>query len=230
MLVDYEERLYAAGKISGSRWIKREGRPSDEAVLAARLIDRPIRPLFPKDYRNDIQVVITVLSYDGENDPETLSVIAASTALLQAGLPFKGPVGAIRIGLLGDEFILNPTNKQLEESKIDLTIATSKEKVMMIGGKAKEVSEDIIVKASEFALKKLQPVLRIQESFANKIEKEEKTSLENELFNNINKIVGKKLKKATLEIDKEKREAAILAFEKEVLENLEGDYKQVDIK
>jgi polyribonucleotide nucleotidyltransferase len=109
LLVDYEERLYAAGKISGSRFIKREGRPSDAAILACRMIDRPIRPLFPKGFRNDVQVIITVLSYDGENDPDILGMVAASAALMQTKAPFKGPIGAVKIGLIDGKLIANPT-------------------------------------------------------------------------------------------------------------------------
>src|SRR3990170_1897944 len=107
LLVDYEERLYAAGKISGSRFIKREGRPSEAAVLACRMIDRPIRPLFPKGFRNDVQVVITVLSFDLENEPDVISIIAASAALSQSIAPFEGPVAAVRVGQIDGQFKVN---------------------------------------------------------------------------------------------------------------------------
>lgn len=231
MLVDYEERLYAAGKISGSRWIKREGRPSDEAVLAARLIDRPLRPLFPKDYRNDVQIIVTVLSYDGQHDPDILAIIASSAALLQSKAPFAGPVAAARVGLLGETFILNPTTEQLSKSKLDLVVAATKEKVMMLEAKASEVSEEIILKAINFAQKNLQPAISIQEKiFTQEGEKKKEKSEIDKIYEEVKKVVGKRLKQAVLQIDQQKREEAISAFEKEVLENLEGNYKQIDIK
>jgi polyribonucleotide nucleotidyltransferase len=231
MLVDYEERLYAAGKISGSRWIKREGRPSDEAVLAARLIDRPLRPLFPKDYRNDVQIIVTVLSYDGQHDPDILAIVAASAALLQSKAPFAGPVAAARVGLLGETFILNPTTEQLSKSKLDLVVAATKEKVMMLEAKATEVSEEIILKAIDFAKEKLKPAISIQEKlFAQEKEKKKEESEIEKVYKEVRKVIGKKLKEAVSQIDQQKREEAISAFEKEVLENLEGNYKQVDIK
>jgi len=230
MLVDYEERLYAAGKISGSRWIKREGRPSDAAILASRLIDRPLRPLFPKNYRNDLQIIVTVLSYDSRHDPNILAIIAASAALLAAGTPFGGPVAACRVGLIGETFVLNPTDEQLKKSPLDLVVAATKDKVMMLEAKAQEVSEEVITKAIVFAQKQLGPALKIQEQFLRQGERaEEKTETQN-VLRDVKKVIGKKLKEAVLEIDREKREVAISAFEKEVLENLEGDYKQSDIK
>src|SRR3990172_4825593 len=118
LLVDYEERLYAAGKISGSRFIKREGRPSEAAVLACRMIDRPIRPLFPKGFRNDVQVVITVLFFDLENEPDVISIIAASSALMLSPAPFEGPVAALRVGQIEDKFVINPTQKELINSRL----------------------------------------------------------------------------------------------------------------
>jgi len=229
MLVDYEERLYAAGKISGSRWIKREGRPSDEAILASRLIDRPLRPLFPKDYRCDVQIIITVLSYDGQHDPDILSIIASSAALLQAGAPFAGPVAAARVALLDDNFILNPSLEQLSKSTLDLCLAATKEKVMMLEAKANEVSENEVIKAIDFAKEKLKPALEIQEKLFPK-EKKKTEKQENKLDRDIDKLIGKKLKSAVKEKDLLKRELAISNLEQEVLEKLEGNYKQIDIK
>jgi len=230
MLVDYEERLYAAGKISGSRWIKREGRPSDAAILASRLIDRPLRPLFPKNYRNDLQIIVTVLSYDSRHDPNILAIIAASAALLAAGTPFGGPVAACRVGLIGETFVLNPTDEQLKKSPLDLVVAATKDKVMMLEAKAQEVSEEVITKAIVFAQKQLGPALKIQEQFLRQGERAEEKTETQKVLRDVKKVIGKKLKEAVLEIDREKREVAISAFEKEVLENLEGDYKQSDIK
>ncbi|NTW27635.1 MAG: polyribonucleotide nucleotidyltransferase [Candidatus Moranbacteria bacterium] len=158
LMVDYEERYYAAGKIKGSRFIKREGRPSDEAVLTGRVVDRTIRPLFNARMRNDVQVVVTVLSIDGENDPAIVSMIAASTALSISNIPWNGPIAAVRVGRLGGEFILNPVNGEVAEGDIDLIIAGTKDKINMIEAGMKEVPEEDVVAAFAFgheAIKKI---------------------------------------------------------------------------
>lgn len=146
--VDYVERLYAGGKIKGSRWVKREGRPSDAAILTGRLIDRSIRPFFPKEYKHDIQIVVTVLSVDGENEPDILSLIAVSTALSISEIPWNGPVGAIRIGFSkenGEEkLLLNPGGKDLEVSELDIVVSQTKEKTVMIEAGALQVPEKIV--------------------------------------------------------------------------------------
>ena len=123
LLIDYEERMYASGKISGSRFMKREGRPSDQAILTSRLIDRPIRPLFPKGFRNDVQVMVTVLSADLTHEPDIISIIAASTALMLTGVPFDGPIAAARIGQIDDKLVVNPTVQEQEKSELNLTVA-----------------------------------------------------------------------------------------------------------
>lgn len=166
LLIDFEEKFYAAGKISGSRFIKREGRPSENAVLSARLIDRPLRPLFPKGFYNDVQVVVTVLSADVMNDPDILGITAASAALMQTGLPFKGPVAGVRIGRIGNEFVINPTYEQREKSELDIIIAGTQDAIMMVEADASEVSEDIILQAIEFGHQSLQPTLKLQTEMA----------------------------------------------------------------
>ncbi|MCX6761515.1 MAG: polyribonucleotide nucleotidyltransferase [Candidatus Moranbacteria bacterium] len=171
LMVDFEERYYAAGKIKGSRFIKREGRPSDDAVLSGRAVDRTIRPLFNHRMRNDVQVIVTVLSYDGENDPDTLAIIAASTALAISNIPWNGPVAAVRVGKAqparnashsdagGGEFVLNPvTNGEMTEGELDLLISGSLDKVNMIESGAMEVSEEEMLRAFTFgqeAIKKI---------------------------------------------------------------------------
>ncbi len=150
LMVDFEERYYAAGKIKGSRFIKREGRPSDEAILSGRLVDRTIRPLFNSRMRNDVQVVATVLSYDGENDPSILAVIAASTALSISNIPWNGPVAAVRVGQVKGELALNPVNGELQESNLDLVISGTKDKINMLEAGAKEVPEAEIIEAFAF--------------------------------------------------------------------------------
>jgi len=233
LLVDYEERLYAAGKISGSRFIKREGRPSDAAILACRMIDRPIRPLFPKTFRNDVQVIITVLSYDGENDPDIMGMIAASAALSQTKAPFLGPIGAIKIGLVDGKLVANPTIDQIEASDLNLTIASTRDKVMMIEAEASEVPEEKIIEAIELAKKSIIPLIEIQEKIkADHVEEESGVELidDQTIHGEVSKIVGDKLKEAVRELDKMKREENLKGFEDEVLKTLEGNYKQVELK
>ena len=232
LLVDYEERFYAAGKISGSRFIKREGRPSDTAVLAARKIDRPLRPLFPKTYRNDVQVVITVLSYDGSVDPDVMATVAASAALMQTNAPFKEPIAAMRVGRIEDNFVLNPTEEEIEKSDLNLTIAATKDKVMMLETEANEISEDIAFDAIESAMKAMQPLIAIQHQIAEDHQREviQAEAAEVGVHAEVHNLVAHKLKDAVLEMDKEAREAKLKIYETEVLQTLEGNYKQVEIK
>ena len=160
--VDYEEKFYAAGKISSSRFIKREGKPADEAVLVGRLIDRPIRPLFPKGYRQEVQVVCTVLSMDPSFRPDCVAMIAASSALLNAGIPFDGPVAGIRIGRIGGEFKGFLDSAEREMSPLDLVVACKDGKVMMVEAGANEVPEETIIEAMHWAVENVQPVLDLQ--------------------------------------------------------------------
>ncbi len=179
MMVDYEEKYFAAGKIKGSRFVKREGRPSERAILNSRLIDRPIRPLFPKGVVNDVQIICTVLSADLEVEPATTALIAASAALSISGMPFQGPVGAVRMGLVkeGDEekLIINPTYKQVEEGRLDLVVAGTAEAITMVEAASKEVSEDIILKALQMAHEEIKKICALQEDFAKVYHKEERT-------------------------------------------------------
>ena len=149
LMVDYEERYYAAGKIKGSRFIKREGRPSDEAVLTGRAVDRTIRPLFDMRMRNEVQVVITVQSIDGENDPDIISIIAASAALSISDIPWNGPVAAVKVGMVDGEIVLNPTKEQMENSTMGLTLAGTAERINMIEAGAQETPEDDVARAFE---------------------------------------------------------------------------------
>ncbi len=171
--VDYEEKYYAAGKISSSRFIKREGKPADEAVLVGRLIDRPIRPLFPKGYRQEVQVICTVLSMDPSFRPDCVAMIAASSALLNAGIPFDGPVAGIRIGRIGGEFkgFLSPEER--EASPLDLVVACKDGKIMMVEAGANEVPEDTIIEAMHWAVSEVQPVLDLQRQLRDLVAPEE---------------------------------------------------------
>ena len=162
LTVDYEERMYAAGKIPGG-FIKREARPSEAAILAMRLTDRPIRPLFPKGYHNDVQVVLTVLSTDMENDPDILALNGASAALSMSHIPFLGPVGAVRVGRIDGEFVTNPTNSQLDDSELDLVVAGTREAVMMVEAGAKILPEAIMADAIAYGHAELQKSIDLQE-------------------------------------------------------------------
>jgi len=161
LLVDYRERTYAAGKIPGG-FFKREGKPSEREILTSRLIDRPIRPLFPDDFLNEVQVMVTVLSVDGENNPDVLAVIGASAALSISPVPFEGPVGAVRIGRVAGAFVVNPTYAELQESELDLVLVGTKEKVVMIESGAHEVPEQVLLEAIELGHKELQPSVAVQ--------------------------------------------------------------------
>jgi len=167
--IDYEEKFYASGKISGSRFIKREGRPSDEAILIGRLIDRPIRPLFPKGYRQEIQGVATVLSMDPTFRPDMVAMIAVSAALSLTGTPFDGPVAGLRIGIENGKFVAFPTHKALEEGELDLVVAGTKDAIMMVEAGAREVSEDQIADAIAFAQEAMQPAIALQQELAEKV-------------------------------------------------------------
>ena len=171
--IDYEEKFYASGKISSSRFIKREGKPSDEAVLISRLIDRPIRPLFPKGYREEVQVVATVLSMDPGFRPDVVAMLAASSALYNTGAPFDGPIAGLRIGRIGGEFKAFLTPEEREKSPLDLVVAVKGDKVMMVEAGAKEVPEDMIIEAMHWAVKELQPALKIQEDLRKALKVEE---------------------------------------------------------
>ena len=160
--IDYEEKFYAAGKISGSKFIKREGKPSDDAVLIGRLIDRPIRPLFPKGYRQEVQVVATVLSMDPGFRPDMIAMIAASSALMNAGVPFDGPVAGLRIGRINGEFKAFLSAEEREKSALDLVVACKDGKVVMVEAGAKEVPEEMIIEAMHWAVENVQPVLDLQ--------------------------------------------------------------------
>lgn len=167
--IDYEERFYAAGKISGSRFIKREGRPSDEAVLIGRLIDRPIRPLFPKGYRQEVQVVATVLSMDPDFRPDVVAMIAASSALMLTGTPFDGPVAGLRVGRVNGEFKAFLTPEEREQSDLDLVVAGIASGITMVEAGAKEVSEEVIVDAMAWAHQMMQPAIALQRELAAKV-------------------------------------------------------------
>ncbi|MCL6096745.1 MAG: polyribonucleotide nucleotidyltransferase [Patescibacteria group bacterium] len=173
--VEYGERLYAGGKIKGSRWVKREGQPSDEAVLAGRLIDRSIRPLFPKSFKNDVQVIITVLSVDGENDPDVLALNAVSAALAISPIPWNGPIGAVRVGYVKEkgngnaEFIVNPGSAESEFSELDIVASQLKDKTVMIEAGGLQVAETVLVEAIEKAHTETKKIIALIEDLTKQV-------------------------------------------------------------
>jgi len=159
LMVSFEEKLYAAGKIKGSRFIKREGRPSDESVLAGRVIDRALRPLFDDRIRNDIQIVVTALSVDQENDSEIVGLLAGSIVLALSDIPWNGPIAGARIGRKDGEFILNATSTQREEGTLNLVVAGTPEKLVMVEAGANEINETDMLAAIKFGLENTKPIL-----------------------------------------------------------------------
>jgi DNA polymerase III epsilon subunit family exonuclease len=176
LTVDFEERMYAAGKIPGG-FIKREARPSEAAILAARLTDRPIRPLFPEGYKDDVQLVITVLSTDQENDPDVLGTVAVSAALTISEIPFFGPVGAVRVGRIDGEFVVNPTHSQLEDSDLDLVVSGTRDAIMMVEAGAKLLPEAVMAEAIMFGHRAIQPLIDIQEELRTAVGKTKRMPL-----------------------------------------------------
>ena len=167
--VDYQERLYAGGRIKGSRWVKREGRPTDEEILISRLIDRSIRPLFPKQYKNEVQVIITVLSVDLENSPEIIACIATSAALAISSIPWMGPVAVVRVGLKDKKYLINPTQAELQNSDLDLIVSLSKDSIVMIESGSSKVSEDDIISGIRQAQNHAQKIVDLIEEFSKEV-------------------------------------------------------------
>lgn len=165
LTVDFEEKLYAAGKIPGG-FFKREGRPTEKAILTSRLVDRPTRPLFPDNFRNEVQIVVTPLSVDQDNAPDVLGMIGASAALTISEIPFMGPAGAVRVGKIGDKLVINPTSEQMGQSELDIVVAGTKDAVMMVEAGADEVSEEIVLSAIELAHSRIKEVIKLQEELA----------------------------------------------------------------
>jgi polyribonucleotide nucleotidyltransferase len=171
LTVNYQEKAFAAGRIPGG-YFKREGRPTEKETLVSRLIDRPIRPLFPNGYRNDTQVIVTVLSHDLENDPDILAMVATSAALTLSGIPFMGPVGAARVGYIGGELKLNPTVDEMKDSGLDLVVAGTADAVLMVESEAKQLSEETMLEAVMLGHRGFQPVIEAIIRLAERAAKE----------------------------------------------------------
>ena len=225
LTIDYEERLYAAGKIPGG-FIRREGRPSEEATLTSRLTDRPLRPLLPKTWRREIQVIITVLSADQENDPDTLAILGGSCVLGMSSVPFEGPVGACHVGYIDGQFVVNPTLPEMEKSAIDLVVASTKKAVVMIEAGAKEVSEEIAAQAIRFAHQANQELIALQEQMIAAVgkakEEAPKSKPKAELVAAVESILAGRLPEALNHPYKEQRDPGLDRLKQELLAAL-GD-------
>jgi len=198
--VEYQEKLYAGGKIKGSRWVKREGRPSDEAILTARLIDRSIRPLFPKEFKKDVQVVVTVLSVDGENDPDMPALMAASAALSVSNIPWFGPVAAVRIGFKDKTYFANPSYEERKFSDLDLIVSGTQKAIVMVEAGANEVTEEVITPAFAHAQKAIEQITQTIKKLTEKVGKEKISVVKKEVDQEFVEEVEKEVRKPIEEI------------------------------
>lgn len=233
--VEYEERLYSVGKIPGG-FIKREGRPTEKAILNGRAVDRTIRPLFPKGYRNDVQVVCTVVSVEKDNLPEILAINAASMALCLSSIPYTIPVAAVQVGLIDGNFVINPNAEEREESIMHLTVCATKEKVMMIEAGGHEIPEDTMIKAIEYGFERCQDIILFQEEAMATMGKEKEAPelyhVDLEVEKDITEFAGEMVKKAMYITDKDERNLAIDEINEKVSEEFGEKYadKTGDIK
>lgn len=231
--VDFEERLYAAGRIPGS-FHRREGRPSENAILTARLVDRSLRPLFPKDLRNDVQVILTSLSADPEYHLDIPSIIAASAALTISDIPWFGPVGAVRVGYIDGQFVINPTVSQMEHSRLDLRLAGTADAVLMVEAGANEMPEDLVVEAIRLGHEAMQPLIALQEEMRAAIGKPKASYRSFAVPEEIRQAVRARLDHQIAEIldtyfDKDKRNEALDELEEDILQAL-SEYEQAQVK
>lgn len=238
LLLDYEERLYAAGKIKGSRWIKREGRATDDAILKGRVIDRTLRPLFPDGMRNDVQVTAMVLSIDGVNEPDMVAVNAASMALAISNVPYDGPVAGVRVGKVDGQYVINPTHEQQEKSDMDLIVCGTGEHIIMVEMGAKLVKEEEIVEGIKFAQPALGELVKCQMEFAKQVGKTKSEPIivkpNDAVMEKVKELLTEdKIDAAVYVKNKEEREANISKLEKEITEAVKvtvGDIAGVNVE
>ena len=229
LTVNYQEKAYAAGKVPGG-YFKREGRPSEKETLVSRLIDRPIRPLFVKGFKNETQVIASVLSHDLENDPDVVALVAVSAALTISGVPFRGPIGGARVGYIDGEYVLNPTIDQMQDTNLDLVVAGTTDAVLMVESEADELSEEIMLGAVMFGHKHFQPVIEACIRMAEKAAKEPREMEEKDdsaLEAKVAELAKSGLEAAYQEADKQTRQSAIAALrdtvQAEMLDEASGD-------
>lgn len=237
LTVEYQEKTYAAGKIPGG-FFKREGRPSEKEILTARLIDRPLRPLFPDGFMHEIQIMAIVLSHDGENDPDILAVNGASCALVISDIPFEHPIGAVRVGMADGEFIINPTYAELEKSALDLVVTGTRDGIVMVEAGLNEVSEGVVLEAIEFGHKNLIASIELQEKIKQKTgkPKEKKITIklvDEELYRKVKELAADRIKEVESVSTKEQREEIIDLITKDLVKAIvvEGSpYTEDDVK
>jgi len=234
LTVDYEERLYAAGRIPGS-FFRREGRPSEAGILLCRLVDRPLRPLFPKGYRNDVQVILTALSADQENYLDILAIIGASTALTISDVPFDGPVGAVRVGHVDGEYVFNPTVMQMEHSILDLRMSGTEDAILMVEAGAHEVPEDMILEALQQGHREMQEIIQLQKRMAAELGKPKRTFVPALPSDEVRAAVASRLGNRLAEIlrstlSKEERNAALRTVRQELVTDLEENLDPREVK
>ena len=229
--VDYEEKLYAVGKIPGG-YVKREGKPSEKAILTSRVIDRPIRPLFPADLRNDVSVVATVLSVEFDNPPEVAAMIGTSVALSISDVPWNGPIGGVWLGLVDGEYVINPTVEQREKSEMHVTVAGTKEKVVMIEAGANEVEESVMLEGIKFAHKTIIELCEFIDGIRAEIGKEKFTyeahDIDHDLYDRIKEMAYEKLQHALDTDDKNVRDERIGVITDEIIPALEEDFPDIN--
>ena len=229
LTIEYREKAYAAGKIPGG-YFKREGKPSDNEVLSARLIDRPIRPLFPENFRNEIQIFVFVLSSDKENDPDVLGLIGASAALSISDIPFSGPIAAVRIGKIGGDFIINPTYLELERSDIDLVIAGTEESIVMVEGESREINENEMIQALELGHNQIKEIIKIQKELKADCGKPKMTieipAPDESLMNQVHELAASRLEQIVNIQEKTERSQALSDLVEELKTKLEEQYPE----
>ncbi len=231
--VEYQEKSYAAGKIPGG-FYKREGRPSEKEILSARMIDRPIRPLFPEDYRNETQIVAFVISSDQENDGDTLGTIGASVALLLSDIPFDIPIASVRVGRMAGELILNPTFTQLDDCDLELVIAGSEDSIIMVEGEAGEISEEEMIAALQFGHQHIRKIIDLEKEFLSKFSPIKMQLKPDEtpevLINQVSKEARPKIIEAIQITDKKARHNQLSDIQDEILESFKEEYEEFEAK
>ena len=228
LTVNYQEKLYSVGKIPGG-FIKREGRPSENATLAARMIDRPMRPLFPEGFKNEVQIISTVLSVDQDCSPELTAMLASSLAVSISKIPFNGPIAGVKVGRVNGEFVINPTPEELEVSDLDLTVAGTKDAINMVESSAKEVPEEVMLEALMFGHKAVKELIAFEEKIIEEIGEEkmeyETLTIEDEMKERITSLISKKMDKALRIKDKLKKYDAIDKIKEETVELYRSEYE-----
>jgi polyribonucleotide nucleotidyltransferase len=231
LTVDYLEMTYAAGKIPGG-FFKREGRPSEKEILTSRFIDRPLRPLFPKNYFNDVQIIATVLSVDSENNPDVLAIIGASAALEISDIPFFGPIAGMRVGRINGEFVVNPSVEVLKDSDLEIIVAGSEEAVVMVEGGANELPEEVVLDAIMFGHQSMQEVIQLQKQLRRAVGKPKievaDDMLEPELVTKVEQAALEKMRAAISIVSKQERSSALHELMEETRQNLLPEYEEKD--